>query len=64
MEYVRLELGDTVTMKKAHPCGSARFTVVRTGVDVKLQCCGCGRVVMLEREKALKMMKSVETKEP
>lgn len=63
MEYVKLEIGDIVTMKKTHPCGSSRFEVTRTGVDVKLRCCGCGRVYMDERQSVLKKIKSVEKKE-
>ncbi|NLG24880.1 MAG: DUF951 domain-containing protein, partial [Clostridiales bacterium] len=34
-------------MRKAHPCGSLEWTVVRTGADIKIKCAGCGRVVML-----------------
>jgi len=63
MDFIKLELGDTVVLKKPHPCGSNRFTVTRTGVDVKLQCCGCGRVLMEERETVLKKIKSVQKKE-
>lgn len=47
-------LGDTVQMKKTHPCGSRLWTIIRTGADVKIKCCGCGRIVMLDREKFLK----------
>lgn len=63
MDFIKLELGDTVVLKKPHPCGSSSFVVTRTGVDVKLQCCGCGRVLMEERETVLKKIKSVQKKE-
>jgi len=43
------ELGDVVQMKKPHPCGSNEWKIIRTGMDVKIKCTGCGRVVMLER---------------
>jgi len=46
---VQIALGDVVQMRKPHPCGSDRWTIVRTGADVKIKCHGCGRVVMLER---------------
>ena len=42
--------GETVTLKKKHPCGSQDWTVTGTGSDIKLKCCGCGRVMTLDRE--------------
>ena len=45
-----IQLGDVVQMRKAHPCGSDRWTVIRTGADIKIRCLGCGRIVMLDRE--------------
>ena len=51
MEY---NLGDLVRTKKAHPCGNKEWEIVRVGVDFKLKCLKCGRVVVLPREKALK----------
>ncbi|HIU47247.1 MAG TPA: DUF951 domain-containing protein [Candidatus Fimadaptatus faecigallinarum] len=44
-----IALGDVVQMRKAHPCGSDKWTIVRTGADVKIRCQGCGRLVMLDR---------------
>lgn len=51
MEYV---VGDKVKTKKKHPCGSNEWEITRVGVDFKLKCLGCGHVIVLEREKALK----------
>ncbi len=51
------EVGDIVETKKQHPCGSKQWEVTRIGVDFKLKCMGCGHVIMLEREKALKAIK-------
>lgn len=51
MEY---QIGDKVKTKKQHPCGSKEWEITRVGVDFKLKCLGCGHVVMLPREKALK----------
>lgn len=53
-------LNDKVKMKKAHPCGSSDFTVVRTGADVKIKCDKCGRVIMLSVPDFLKRLKSVK----
>lgn len=48
MQY---KLGDTVRMKKPHPCGANQWSVIRVGMDVKIRCGNCGRIVMLSREK-------------
>lgn len=48
------QIGDIVRTKKQHPCGSKLWEITRVGVDFKLKCQGCGHVVMLPREKALK----------
>lgn len=53
MEY---KIGDTVITKKPHPCGSKEWEITRTGVDFKLKCKGCQHVIMLPREKALKII--------
>ena len=47
--YVEIHLGDIVSLRKKHPCGSFNWEVVRLGVDVGLICQGCGRKVMLPR---------------
>lgn len=54
---VRLE--DILVMKKAHPCGSNRWRVLRTGMDFRLKCCGCGHEVMLPRAKAEKKIRQI-----
>lgn len=51
-------VGDIVETKKQHPCGSKLWEITRVGVDFKLKCQGCGHVVMLDREKALKAIKT------
>ena len=50
-------VGDIVETKKQHPCGSKLWEVTRVGVDFKLKCQGCGHVIMIDREKALKAIK-------
>ena len=52
-------VGDIVETKKQHPCGSKTWEITRVGVDFKLKCTNCGRVIMVEREKALKMIKRI-----
>jgi len=54
MEY---NIGDIIESKKVHPCGSKTWKITRVGVDFKLECQGCNHVIILNREKALKMIK-------
>jgi len=44
-----VRLGDTVKLKKAHPCGANEWEIVRVGADIGLKCRGCERRVMLVR---------------
>ena len=52
-------IGDVITTRKPHPCGSSEWTVIRTGADIKIRCSGCGRIVMLDRDSFLRRRKSV-----
>ena len=54
-----IRVGDILTMKKSHPCGSVRWEVMRTGMDFRLRCLGCGREILLPRSKAEKGIRSV-----
>ncbi len=54
-----IQVGDIVTMKKAHPCGSREWQILRVGADFKLRCLGCGREVMGARSKYEKNIKQV-----
>jgi hypothetical protein len=54
-----VKIGDVVETKKKHPCGNTTWTVIRTGMDIKLKCRGCGRIVMLDREKFEKRVKRI-----
>lgn len=63
MVIPRFSVGDTLEMKKKHPCGSVLFEVVRTGSDVRIICKGCGRDLTLPREKLEKTIKKVHINE-
>ncbi len=54
-----IQIGDVLTMKKAHPCGCREWEVLRTGADFKLRCLGCGREVMGARVKFEKNIRQV-----
>ena len=55
-----IQIGDILTMKKEHPCGSREWEVLRTGADFRLRCCGCGREVMGPRSKFEKNVRQVK----
>ena len=46
-----IRLDDVLRLKKGHPCGSNEWLVLRTGIDFRLRCAGCGHEVMISREK-------------
>lgn len=54
-----IKVGDTLELKKAHPCGSRQWQVLRVGMDFKLRCMGCGHELMVPRSKAEKAVKKV-----
>lgn len=54
MEY---EVGDQIEMKKQHPCGSKKWEITRVGVDFKFRCLGCEHLIVVPREKALRMIR-------
>ena len=58
-----IRLQDILIMKKAHPCGSDRWQVLRIGADFRLRCLGCGHELMTPRFKAEKNIKSVKREE-
>ena len=54
-----VRLQDILVMKKAHPCGSKEWLVLRTGMDFRLHCRGCGHEVLLPRSKAEKNIRQI-----
>ena len=53
------KLGSVVIMKKNHPCGENNWTIIRTGVDIKIKCNKCNREIMLNRVDFEKKLKKV-----
>ncbi len=54
-----VSVGDTLIMKKPHPCGENKFLVLRVGMDFRIRCAACGREVMLPRGKCEKNIKKI-----
>lgn len=52
-------LNDIVEMKKPHPCGVNRWQIIRVGADIKIECTGCGHIVMMSRYDFNKRLKKV-----
>lgn len=50
---------DILVMKKEHPCGSREMLVMRSGMDFRLKCVGCGHEIMIPRSKAEKNIKKI-----
>ena len=59
MPIIPFNIGDKLLLKKKHPCSSDIFKVTKIGSDVKIICDGCGRDLLLPREKLEKMIKRV-----
>ena len=58
-----LRLHDKVELKKAHPCGSTQWEILRVGMDIKLRCQGCGHELLLPRSKAEKSIRKILSRE-
>ncbi|MBQ7907467.1 MAG: DUF951 domain-containing protein [Clostridia bacterium] len=54
-----INIGDTLELKKQHPCGKRLFKVLRVGADIKIECVGCKRTLTLDRVKIEKMIKKI-----
>lgn len=58
-----LNIGDTIKMKKQHPCGSNEWEIMRVGIDFRLKCLGCGHQIMISRKIVEKNIRNVRKKE-
>ncbi len=57
-----IRIGDIVTLKKQHPCGSKEWEVLRVGMDFRLKCMGCEHQVMIPRKQVEKNLRHIESK--
>lgn len=63
MNIPKFAVGDTVELKKPHPCGTNSMRIARTGSDIRIICNGCGRDMTLPREKLEKAIRSIKKTE-
>ena len=61
---LELSIGDRLRLRKAHPCGSDRWEVVRLGADIGMVCDGCGRRVLIERRDLEARLRAVTERAP
>lgn len=59
---MELQVGDVIKMKKAHPCGTNAWELLRIGMDIRIQCRGCGHQLMLPRKQVEKAFRGYITK--
>ncbi|MBR2528215.1 MAG: DUF951 domain-containing protein [Blautia sp.] len=57
------EEGDIVTLKKQHPCGCRDWEILRVGADFRLQCQGCGHIILAARSMVEKNTRQLKKKE-
>ena len=55
-----LNVGNIVKLKKQHPCGSSQWEILRSGMDFRLKCMGCGHQVMLPRKQLEKNIRQIK----
>ena len=58
-KHMDVQVGDILVMKKEHPCGAKQWLVLRSGMDFRLRCTGCGHELMLPRSKAEKNIRQI-----
>ncbi len=63
-EIAEIRLGDLVQMRKPHACGENEWTIVRTGIDIRIQCRRCGRSVLMARPQFLRSAKRISRPAP
>jgi hypothetical protein len=54
-----IKIGDTVRLKKKHPCGSYEWQVVRLGADIGIKCSKCQHRILLPRSVFERRVKAV-----
>lgn len=54
-----IQVNDVLVMKKQHPCGANEMAVLRSGMDFRLKCRGCGREFLVPRKKIEKNIRKI-----
>ena len=46
---LKYSVGEIVKLKKPHACGANEWEILSTGIDIKLKCNECGKLINLPR---------------
>ena len=57
MGKIEYKVGEEVRFRKEHPCGGDIWEIIRVGMDFKVKCTTCQRIVMMPRRKFEKCVK-------
>ena len=49
MNKKEFAVGEKVRMKKQHPCGKNLWEIIRIGMDFKIKCLKCNKIIMMTR---------------
>lgn len=59
IDITTVKIGSLIEFKKPHPCGGKVWKVLRTGIDFKLECVTCNRIIMVSRLDVTKRIKKI-----
>ena len=59
MNIIKYSINDIIELKKAHPCGSNLFRVIRVGSTMRIVCEVCNRDMEIDRIKLEKATKKI-----
>jgi len=59
---IEIKLGDLVRLRRAHPCGSYEWEVVRVGTAIGPECLKCQRRLLLDRDVFRRRLKDLVSK--
>lgn len=51
--------GDRLLLRKAHPCGSKEWEVIKAGADITVMCAKCGHRLRMKRRDLEKATREV-----
>ena len=59
-----LKIGNVLELKKPHPCGANRWEITGLGMDIRLKCQACQRIVSIPRARLERRIKRFLEGEP
>lgn len=60
IDVTTIKVDNVLVFKKKHPCGGCEWKVLRIGIDYKLECMTCHRIIVIPRIDAVKKIKEVK----